>query len=222
MRVLTVLCAVLWLSAAATAGAVTPLTPVLQAKLDQAVATYEAGRLRPAQAAFEALARREVPAAEYNLAVMHLRAEVPRPDRALALRLLQRAAGGGFVTAQLMLGRGLEAGEFGPRDLQRAHQWYERAALAGDTDAQVAMGTAFYLGRGRPKEPAQAVHWFREAAKGGDVGAMYLLASMMEQGDGVERDLRLARYWYDAAARSGDPAAPGKVKEIDLRLAAPQ
>ena len=48
---------------------------------------------------------------------------------------------------------------------------------------------------------------------------MYLLASLYEQGDGVEQDLRLARYWYDIAARNGDDAAPGKVREIDARLA---
>ena len=42
---------------------------------------------------------------------------------------------------------------------------------------------------------------------------------MYEQGDGVERDLRLARYWYDAAAKNGDEAAPGKVRELDAKLA---
>ena len=35
-----------------------------------------------------------------------------------------------------------------------------------------------------------------------------------------DRDLRLARYWYDVAARNGDEAGPGKVKELDARLAA--
>ena len=34
------------------------------------------------------------------------------------------------------------------------------------------------------------------------------------------RDLRLARYWYDIAAKNGDEAAPGKLREIDARLAA--
>jgi TPR repeat protein len=49
---------------------------------------------------------------------------------------------------------------------------------------------------------------------------MYLIASMYEQGDGVERDLRLARYWYAQCAAQGDVAAPGKLKEVDARLAA--
>ena len=173
------------------------LSEAVQEALDRAVVAYESGRHAEARTAFEALALRGVPAAQYNLAVMHLRDELPQPDRALARRLLTRAAEGGFVTAQFMLGQALENGEFGARDLALAHRWYEVAATGGSVDAQVAMGTGHYLGRGLKKDAAQAAHWFREAAKGGDVGAQYLLASMYEQGDGVERDLRLARYWYD-------------------------
>ncbi|MDP3084204.1 MAG: SEL1-like repeat protein [Rubrivivax sp.] len=63
------------------------------------------------------------------------------------------------------------------------------------------------------------MHSYREAAKPGDVGAQHVLASMYERGDGVDADLPLARYWYDIAAHNGDEAAPGKVKEIDARLA---
>jgi TPR repeat protein len=201
-----------------TVWAAAPLPPAVQNELDRAVIAHESGQLPAAQKAFEALARRGVPAAQYNLAVMHLQGEVPKPDRTLARRLLQRAAEGGFVTAQFMLAQALENGELGPRDLPLAHRWSEVAAEAGSTEAQVAMGTGHYLGRGLPKDPARAVHWFREAAKGGDVGAMYLLASMYEQGDGVERDLRLARYWYGVAAQNGDRAAPGKLREIDALL----
>lgn len=199
--------------------AAAPLAAAVQSELDKAVLAYEAGSLVPARAAFEALAQRRVPAAEYNLAVMHLRGELPQPDVPLARRLLERAARGGFVTAQLMLGRALENGDFGTRDLTLAHRWYAVAAESGSVDAQVAMGTAHYLGRGLPKDMVRAAHWFREGAKGGDIGAMYLLASMYEQGDGVERDLRLARYWYGIAAQNGDEAAPGKVKQLDALLA---
>jgi TPR repeat protein len=203
------------LSLGSPALAAPALSAQRQAQLDRAVIDYASGHFDAARRAFEVLARRRVAVAEFNLAAMHLRDEVPRPDRALARRLLERSARGGFVMAQTMLGRSLENGDFGPRELERAHDWYERAARGGDVDAQLAMGTAHYLGRGRPRDPALAAQWYREAAKGGDVGAMYLLASMYEQGDGVERDLRLARYWYEAAARSGDEAAPGKVRELD-------
>jgi TPR repeat protein len=201
------------------AGSASALSPPLQAELDRAVIDYEAGRRPAAQAAFESLARRQVPAAQYNLAVMHLRGEIAHADPQQARRLLTQAAEGGFVTAQFMLGQAWETGQFGARDLALAMRWYEVAATSGSVEAQVAVGTAFYLGRGAHQDYARAARWYREAAKAGDIGAQYLLASMYESGDGVERDLRLARYWYDVAARNGDLAAPGKVREVDARLA---
>jgi TPR repeat protein len=212
-RLLAAIGLALWMVSAAA------LTPELQAELDRAVLDYEAGRHAQAQAEFESLARRQVPAAQYNLAVMHLRGELPQADRQLAGQLLLQAAEGGFVTAQFMLGQAHETGQFGPRDLVQANRWYAIAAGNGSVEAQVAMGTAFYLGRGARKDYAEAARWYREAAKGGDVGAQYLLASMYEAGDGVERDLRLARYWYDIAAKNGDEAAPGKVRQMDAELA---
>lgn len=200
------------------ARAAAPLPEALQAQLDRAVLDYESGRHAAARQVFERLAQRRVPAAEYNLALMHLQRDVPRPDRAQARRLLERAAAGGFVTAQLLLAQQLESAGFGGRrDLVAANRWYEQAARAGSVEGQVAMGTAHFLGRGAPKDMALAAQWYREAAKGGDIGAMYILASLYEHGDGVEQDLRLARYWYEAAARGGDEAAPGKLKELEGR-----
>ena len=211
----------LWLIAALSFQPAVAQPPALQSQLDAAVIDYESGRLDAARLAFEALSRRGHPAADYNLAVMHLKNQLPQPSRQRAEQLLTRSARAGFVTAQLMLGRALENGDFGRRDLRLAHQWYEVAAESGSVEAQVAMGTAYYLGRGRAKDAVRAAQWFREGAKGGDLGAMYLLASMYEQGDGLELNLRLARYWYDIAARYGDEAAPAKVKELDARLASP-
>ena len=198
------------LLACALAQAAPPLPAVQQAALERAVADYQAGRHAVARVALQALARQQVPAAQYNLAVMHLRAEVPRPSLQQAARLLQAAAQGGFVTAQFMWAQALETGRFGPRDLTQAHDWYERAAQAGSVPAQVAMGTAYYLGRGRGQDSTLAAQWYREAAQGGDEGAMYLLASMYEQGDGLPRDRRLARHWYGQAAAAGDVAARAK------------
>lgn len=211
----------LMLTALSGAWAHGPLPQVHQAAVDRALLDYAAGRLQPAARAFQRLARLEVPVAQYNLAVMHLRRELPAASPVQARRWMEQAAAAGFVTAQHDMGQALETGAFGRRELVLAHDWYQRAAEAGSADAQVALGTAFYLGRGRPQDGAQAAHWFREAAKTGDVGAMYLLASMYEKGDGVPADRRLARYWYAAAAALGDEAAPGKVQELDAASAAP-
>jgi uncharacterized protein len=206
---------------ASAAQAAAPASPPSEPAVVQALALYERRDFDAARAEFERLARLGVPAAEYNLAVMHLRRELTPASVPEAARLMARAAGRGFVTAMVGLAQLHERGDIdGQRDLPTAMAWYRRAAEAGSVDAQVEIATAHYLGRGVAKDPAAAAHWYREAAKRGEVGAMYLIASMYEQGDGVDRDLRLARYWYARSASQGDIAAPGKVREIDAKMAA--
>ena len=192
------------------------------APIDEAVAAYKRGDLVNARKVFGQLSRQGVPAAHYNLAVMHLRGELPQASPREALNLMTRAAEAGFVTAIFGLAQLHELGQAGLHaNLVEANRWYLRAAEAGSVDGQVAIATAYYLGRGTSKDAGQAARWFRIAAQGGDVGAMYLYASMVESGDGIERDLKEARYWYGVAARNGDEAAPSKVKELDAKLSAP-
>lgn len=195
--------------------------PVVAQTLDSAVAAYRRGELTQARSAFMQLSAKGVPAADYNLAVMHLRREMPAASDAEGLRLMTRAADAGFVTAMVGLAELHELGRAGLKvDLMQSVLWSRRAAEAGSVDAQVAMGTAHYLGRGAAKDVALAARWFRLAAQAGDVGAMFLLASLYENGEGVARDLAEARYWYAAAARNGEPGADLKVKELDAKLAA--
>jgi len=187
----------------------------------RAARAYSAGRFKQAQAEFERLARRGDTLAQFNLAMMHVRGEVPHPDLHAARRLLEQASTGDSWRAPLALGRMHEQGLLGAPDLTQATHWYALAAERGSVEGQLALGTAYYLGRGAPHDSAQAAHWYREAAKGGDVGAQYLIASMYEHGEGVAPDLRVARYWYDAAARNGDAAAAAKVQELDAKLTLP-
>ncbi len=195
-------------------GAAPALTPV-----DKAVQAYARGDLVAARTAFERLSREGSAVADYNLAVMRLNGQIEDTPDGESIRLLERAASRGFVTAMVAMAQLHERGLAGrARDLPAAYAWYLRAAQAGSPEAQTEVATAHYLGRGAPRDSAAAAHWYLEAAKRGDVGAQYLVASMLEQGDGVPRDLRLARYWYEVAARNGDVAAPGKVKEIDARM----
>ncbi|MCB1998818.1 MAG: sel1 repeat family protein [Burkholderiaceae bacterium] len=199
----------LWMVAAwATAAPRPPLSPI-----EQAIGAYARGDVDGARRQLEALARRGLPAADHNLGVMAL--DQGQPEAAEAH--FRRAAGAGFVTAMLALGQLHEQGRLGRRDLPTAMHWYRLAAEGGNVQGMVETGTAHYLGRGAPLDKAQAAHWYREAAKGGDVGAQYLIAAMYETGDGVPQDLRLARYWYGVAADNGDEAAPGKLKELELR-----
>lgn len=206
------------MAAPATAGDLAPAER--QRALAQALAAYERGDHAGAEQRFGALAAAGEPVALHNLAAMHLRGEVADASADKARELLQRAAGQGFVTAQVALGELYESNRLGKPDLPQALAWYEKAADAGSVDAQVATATAYFMGRGTPADARQAAHWYRRAANAGDVGAQYILGSLYEKGDGVGADLRLARYWYAAAARQGDEAAPSKLKEIDARLAA--
>lgn len=206
---------------AAGIHAAAPAQPAAGTAMSHALALYEKGQLAAARGAFEKLSELGIPAADYNLAVMHLKGEMDGATVQDAVRLMTRAAARGFVTAMVGLAQLHERGQIdGKRDLAAAHEWQLKAAQAGSVDAQVEAATGYYLGRGTAKDMAAAAQWYREAAKRGDAGAQYLIASMYEQGLGVPRDLRLARHWYEACAQSGDVAAPGKLREVEAKLAA--
>jgi uncharacterized protein len=208
MRILVALCLVF-----------AALTVRADARLLQALAAYERGDFAAARADFERLSREGVPAADYNLAVMHLRGERRDANVQEAVRLMSRAANAGFVTAMVGLGELYERGHAQlPRDLAQSVRWYRRGAEAGSLEAQLAVATAHYLGRGTALDRALAARWFRLAAQAGDGGAMYLYASMLESGDGIERDLAEARYWYAAAGRNGEVGAAEKAKALEARL----
>lgn len=219
LAVLTVVLAVL-ACGVTPAGIAAPSDSGTPTPLEQALERYRNGELEAARQAFERLAALGVPAASYNLAVMHIRKEVPDASVAVAARLMTTAAQAGFVTAMVGLAELHEAGAIdGRRDLAAAHRWQLRAAEAGSVQAQVEAGTGYYLGRGAPRDYEAAAHWYRQAARQGDVGAQYLIASMYEHGLGVARDLRLALHWYEECARSGDVAARLKQRELASRLA---
>jgi TPR repeat protein len=183
--------------------------------LDDAVAAYDAGKMKAAARGFTAAAKRGEALGQFNLAMMNLRRELPGASDAKAWLLLERAAAQKFALAENALGEMVEQGRHGKPDPAAACGWFERAAEHGNGDGALAVATCFYLGRGRPPDMAQAHRWYLDAAKAGDVGAQYLVASMFETGLGVEADTRLARYWYEVAAKNGDVAAKAKVQALD-------
>ena len=68
----------LWL-AATGASAAPALAPALQAEVDAAVRAYDAGRLAPARDAFESLAQRQVPVAQFAATLVSCRAQRSKP-----------------------------------------------------------------------------------------------------------------------------------------------
>ena len=185
------------------------------ATLSQALTAYDDGDMKAAARGFTASAGRGEALGQFNLAMMHLRKEVPGASDAQAWRWLQRAAAQQLALAENALGEMIEQGRRGKPDPRAACGWFERAAEHGNGDGALATATCYYLGRGRAQDMALAHRWYLEAAKSGDVGAQYLVASMFEAGLGVEADVRLARYWYEAAARNGDVAARAKLKALE-------
>ena len=91
--------------------------------LEAALAAYERGDLPRAAQGFAALSRQGLPLADYNLAMMHIRAELAKPDLAEAKRLLERAAARKLVRAQLALGQWHEQGLQGKPDLPTSVRW---------------------------------------------------------------------------------------------------
>lgn len=185
--------------------------------LAEALTAYDEGDLKAAARGFTASASQGNALGQFNLAMMHLRKELPGASDSQAWRLLQRAAGQQLALAENALGEMIEQGRRGKPEPKAACGWFERAAEHGNADGALATATCYYLGRGRKQDMAQAHRWYLEAAKAGDVGAQYIVASMFENGLGVQSDERLSRYWYDVAARNGDVAAQVKVKALRER-----
>ena len=190
----------------------------LQARAEDAAwRSYERGDLASAARAYQAGAHRGERLAQYNLAMMILRAETPgTPSQALAW--LREAAERDYAQAQFTLGLLYESGSVVPKSLPNATAWFRRAAEHGHIEAQIATGTQYFLGRGAPKDETEACRWYERAADGGDAGAQYLAASCYEHGYGEwPKDLDRALGWYVQAARSGDMVAAAKAKALVTR-----
>ena len=185
--------------------------------LTEALSAYDEGDLKAAARGFTASASQGNALGQFNLAMMHLRKELPDARDATAWRLLRKAADQQLALAENALGEMIEQGRRGKPEPKAACGWFERAAEHGNADGALATATCYYLGRCRKQDIAQAHRWYLEAAKAGDVGAQYIVASMFENGLGVQSDDRLSRYWYDAAARNGDVAAKAKLKALRER-----
>ena len=185
--------------------------------LTEALSAYDEGDLKAAARGFTASASQGNALGQFNLAMMHLRKELPDARDATAWRLLRKAADQQLALAENALGEMIEQGRRGKPEPKAACGWFERAAEHGNADGALATATCYYLGRGRKQDMAQAHRWYLEAAKAGDVGAQYIVASMFENGLGVQSDDRLSRYWYDAAACNGDVAAQAKLKALRER-----
>lgn len=151
------------------------------------------------------------PEALYRMSALYERGyDTIRPDTALSLRLLRRAADAGLPQARNYLGYLFMKGEMLPADPDSARYWITLAADAGDIRA--ANNIAFMLlERNDPASDSLAVSYLVKAADAGLPPALATLASLCAQGRGVAPDTLRAVELFDKAIAAG-------FRDAELRL----
>ncbi len=136
------------------------------------------------------------------------------PAKFAALRPgLQKAAGVGVVSAQMLLGEELR--ETSPTE---ALKYLRAAADAGQTEAMTLAGLMVSNGRGvGARDMKKAVEWFERASEAGDTDAMTALAECLIHGKGIPRNPRRAAELLQAAAAFQHPRALNLLGDLYAR-----
>lgn len=177
-------------------------------------------------------AKRNNPAAQYDLGLIYARGETAARDDSQAAQWFERAAKQGLPAAQFNLGEFYEQGRGVARDPSLAFFWYRSAAEQGHARARHNLGTMLAEGKGTPRNYGKAAYWFTKAAEAGIVESSFRLGMLHEQGLGRERDVNMAVEFYRRAAAKGSmeakqriaalapaatAAAPGPDTELDIK-----
>jgi hypothetical protein len=112
---------------------------------------------------------------QYDLALAYLKGTTGRTNVPEALKLLQMAAGQGFLPAQYKVGEVYMKGWGVKEDLGEAVKWFRRAAEKGYAEAQVQLGSLYQIGFGVEMNLDEARRWLGLAAKQGNQEAENLL-----------------------------------------------
>ena len=89
-------------------------------------------------------------------------------DDARAVAMLEHAAEGGDLVAQVNLATIYEYGLFVPRDEARSAKWWLAAAEQGDPRAQFRAGEMLWMGWGMARDRAEALKWWTLARERGE------------------------------------------------------
>lgn len=114
-------------------------------------------------------------AAEYRLAdAYYLLAQIYKEglvkgygEPLIARKWLIKAAESGIDTAQVDLAISYSNGFDGPKDLVKAHQWFETAARTGNVIAQNRLAHMLFKGAGVEQAPEEAAVWHILASRAG-------------------------------------------------------
>ncbi len=117
---------------------------------------------------------------------------------------LQRAAYGGHIEAQALLGWCHQRGRLVESlDQRAAIEWLQRAAQAGSASGRYFLALNLQQGLGVHRDECAAVVLLELAAEQGDVRAQLALGRALSEGRGVPRDAAAALAWYRIAASRG-------------------
>ncbi len=134
------------------------------------------------------------------------------------LRALKKAARGGEVEAQFVLGCSYYSGAGVSQDDERAVLWFTKAAEQGHAASQYLLGDCYYNGTGVSQDYKQAALWFTKAAEQGHKEAQFSLANCYGFGLGVSQDYARAIQWYNkATTAAGGGFFQSLVAEVNPR-----
>ncbi len=175
-----------------------------------------------------------VPGARFMLAdyLLKGRADLEK-DVDTAVNLLTKAAGQGYLDADVMLVRLSHDRQCDARTGKKALERIKSEAQKGNGFARYQMAKLYEKGLGVPQSNDMAAHFYLQAAKWGDADAQYFLGKMYQQGLIPQRpveqpadvswhakktwkaggfDHYWSQYWFKKAAGQGHEQA---AKEID-------
>lgn len=132
-----------------------------------------------------------------------------------AFERFTKAAQGGNLFAQYILGGYHENGVGTEVNFASALFWYMKAAKRGSIHAQLKVA-CFFDQIGFSPNPEQAFHWYSQAAISKHPRALCYLAKMYRRGRGVKQNPGMACELYRMAALKGDKQAKNILSQWNL------
>ena len=121
-----------------------------------------------------------------------------------AAELHQKAAGAGYIAANLSLARLYELGDGVAKDLAKAREHVDRAADAGNVNALIELARYYRDGVGVPRDTSRTIQYLKKAVDRGSPVAMNDLGWHYRDGIGLESNEREALLWFQRAANLGN------------------
>ncbi|WP_185964389.1 tetratricopeptide repeat protein [Aliikangiella marina] len=138
-----------------------------------------------------------------NIYEFDLTGEGADPDNAFNWYL--KAAEGGHMRAQTLVGESYLHATGVTQDFEQAFQWLNKAARNGDPNAEFNIGYMYFAGKGRNKDISAALSWYRKAATKDHLMSINNLAWIYATSKKKTiRSAKKAQYWAEKLVISDD------------------